>query len=187
MAGDPKTDSSNTDGKATTKVCCCTSSGSVRRRIRCRPIVIARIVRPTSGRESTTVNCFTRGRYFTTQLSHMWIDFSGHSSTNSCVRAAATTLRIAGKRRLCSKNTRSGIHEFRRLRRTLLGIHRVRRARLGQSSVNGVETGVLRLLPLEAPRFGPDDGTVAPWVVIASLPFAPEIVIPNVRHLREWN
>ena len=32
--------------------------------------------------------------------------------------------------------------------------------------------------------FGPDDGTVAPWVVVASLPFAPpEIVIPTVRNL----
>ena len=30
--------------------------------------------------------------------------------------------------------------------------------------------------------FGPDDGTVAPWVVVASLPFAPEIVIPTVRN-----
>ena len=31
--------------------------------------------------------------------------------------------------------------------------------------------------------FGPDDGTVAPWVVVASLPFAPEIVIPTARSL----
>jgi hypothetical protein len=30
--------------------------------------------------------------------------------------------------------------------------------------------------------FGPDDGTVAPWVVVASLPFAPEIVVPTVCH-----
>jgi hypothetical protein len=29
--------------------------------------------------------------------------------------------------------------------------------------------------------FGPDDGTVAPWVVVASLPFAPEIVAPTVQ------
>lgn len=29
--------------------------------------------------------------------------------------------------------------------------------------------------------FGCDDGTVAPWAVVASLPFAPEIVIPTVR------
>ena len=30
--------------------------------------------------------------------------------------------------------------------------------------------------------FGPDDGTVAPWVVVAALPFAPEIVVPTVRN-----
>ena len=29
---------------------------------------------------------------------------------------------------------------------------------------------------------GPDDGTVAPWVAAASLPFAPEIVAPTVTH-----
>jgi hypothetical protein len=31
--------------------------------------------------------------------------------------------------------------------------------------------------------FGPDDGTVAPWAVAASLPFAPEIVAPTIAHL----
>ncbi len=30
--------------------------------------------------------------------------------------------------------------------------------------------------------YGPDDGTVAPWAVVASLPFAPEIVLPTVRN-----
>jgi len=29
---------------------------------------------------------------------------------------------------------------------------------------------------------GPDDGTIAPWAAVASLPFAPEIVLPTVRH-----
>ena len=32
---------------------------------------------------------------------------------------------------------------------------------------------------------GPDDGTVAPWASIASLPFAPELVLPTIRHLAE--
>jgi hypothetical protein len=32
---------------------------------------------------------------------------------------------------------------------------------------------------------GPDDGTLAPWAVIASLPFAPEIVLPSLRHFDE--
>jgi hypothetical protein len=40
--------------------------------------------------------------------------------------------------------------------------------------------------------WGPDDGTIAPWAVVSSLPFAPEIVIPSIRHfsrihLRERN
>jgi hypothetical protein len=28
---------------------------------------------------------------------------------------------------------------------------------------------------------GPDDGTIAPWAAVASLPFAPEIVLPAIR------
>jgi len=31
--------------------------------------------------------------------------------------------------------------------------------------------------------YGPDDGTIAPWAVIASLPFAPEIVLPAIDYL----
>jgi len=39
---------------------------------------------------------------------------------------------------------------------------------------------------------GPDDGSIAPWAVVASLPFAPEIVLPALEHfeklkLREKN
>ena len=30
--------------------------------------------------------------------------------------------------------------------------------------------------------YGPDDGTLAPWAVAASLPFAPEIVLPSIEH-----
>ena len=30
--------------------------------------------------------------------------------------------------------------------------------------------------------FGPDDGTLAPWAVVASLPFAPEIVLPTIQN-----
>jgi Putative glucoamylase len=33
--------------------------------------------------------------------------------------------------------------------------------------------------------YGPDDGTIAPWAVVASLPFAPEIVLPTVLHFKE--
>ncbi|MCB8945077.1 MAG: hypothetical protein H6658_15125 [Ardenticatenaceae bacterium] len=33
--------------------------------------------------------------------------------------------------------------------------------------------------------YGPDDGTVAPWAVVASLPFVPEIVLPTIQKLNE--
>ncbi len=30
--------------------------------------------------------------------------------------------------------------------------------------------------------FGPDDGTISPWAVVASLPFAPDIALNTIRH-----
>jgi hypothetical protein len=32
---------------------------------------------------------------------------------------------------------------------------------------------------------GPDDGTLAPWAVVASLPFAPELVLPSIQFFDE--
>ncbi len=53
-------------------------------------------------------------------------------------------------------------------------------------SVDGVQRQFFDYIARGAP-FGPDDGTVAPWVVLGSLPFAPEIVVPTVRHLSGLN
>ena len=33
--------------------------------------------------------------------------------------------------------------------------------------------------------YGPDDGTLAPWAVAASLPFAPEVVLPSLHRINE--
>lgn len=58
--------------------------------------------------------------------------------------------------------------------------------------IDGVERKFLGYRARGAP-FGPDDGTLAPWAVVASLPFAPEIVLPTMRffidemHLKESN
>jgi len=49
---------------------------------------------------------------------------------------------------------------------------------------DGVEREFYSYLARGAP-FGPDDGTLSPWAVVASLPFAPEIVIPTIRHAIE--
>lgn len=33
--------------------------------------------------------------------------------------------------------------------------------------------------------FGPDDGTLSPWAAVASLPFAPDIVLPSIRRFKQ--
>jgi hypothetical protein len=33
--------------------------------------------------------------------------------------------------------------------------------------------------------YGPDDGTLARWAIIASLPFVPEIALPAIRHCQD--
>ena len=50
--------------------------------------------------------------------------------------------------------------------------------------VDGVERRFYDYIARGAP-FGPDDGTIAPWSVVASLPFAPEIVLPTIRYFIE--
>jgi hypothetical protein len=50
--------------------------------------------------------------------------------------------------------------------------------------VNGIRREFFDYAARGAP-FGPDDGTISPWAVVASLPFAPEIVINTVRHAIE--
>ena len=33
--------------------------------------------------------------------------------------------------------------------------------------------------------YGPDDGTISPWAAVASLPFAPDLVIPTIRYFEK--
>jgi hypothetical protein len=47
--------------------------------------------------------------------------------------------------------------------------------------IKGVERRFHDYLARSVP-YGPDDGTLAPWAVVASLPFAPEIVLPTIGH-----
>ena len=49
-------------------------------------------------------------------------------------------------------------------------------------SLNGIERRFCDYVARGVP-YGPDDGTIAPWAVVASLPFAPEIVLPAIDYL----
>lgn len=47
--------------------------------------------------------------------------------------------------------------------------------------IDGIEREFYDYIARGVPH-GPDDGTLAPWSVVASLPFAPEIVLPAIRY-----
>ena len=47
--------------------------------------------------------------------------------------------------------------------------------------INGIERQFFNYVGRGVP-YGPDDGTIAPWAVVASLPFAPEIVLPALEY-----
>jgi hypothetical protein len=53
----------------------------------------------------------------------------------------------------------------------------------------GYGAGAWGITASEGSRLGgatrPDDGTLAPWAVVASLPFAPEIVLPTLRSMEK--
>ena len=50
--------------------------------------------------------------------------------------------------------------------------------------IHGIERSFFDYVARGAP-YGPDDGTIAPWAVVASLPFAPEIVLQTVWHFQD--
>jgi hypothetical protein len=120
------------------------------------------------------------GPLFTHQLSHLWIDFRGlrdefmraHESDYFENTRQATLLQQEYAIRNPLGYVGYGEHCWGFT--ACDGPGNVRRM------VNGVEREFFDYTARGAP-FGPDDGTVAPWVVVASLPFAPDIVIPTMQ------
>jgi len=124
------------------------------------------------------------GPLFIHQMSHQWLDFRGIYD---------------------DFNRKTGIDYFENSRRAT-HVQRqyaienpLRFARYGENNwgltasdgpgpatleIGGVQRIFYDYIARGAP-FGPDDGTISPWAVIASLPFAPEIVIPTTRHAIE--
>jgi hypothetical protein len=122
------------------------------------------------------------GPLFTHQLSHLWIDFRGirdafmrhhHSDYFENSRQATYVQQDYAVRNPM---------EFVGYGEHCWGFTACDGPGWIKKKVNGVERQFFDYIARGAPD-GPDDGTVAPWAVVASLPFAPEIVIPTVRHL----
>ena len=126
------------------------------------------------------------GPLFTHQLSHLWVDFRGIRDT---------FMRERGSDYFENSRQATFVQQEYAIRNRLgfegygeycWGFTACDGPGWTTRTVNGVERQFYDYIARGAP-FGPDDGTVAPWVVVASLPFAPEIVIPSVRHFAGLN
>jgi hypothetical protein len=124
------------------------------------------------------------GPLFTHQLSHMWIDFRG--IRDEFMRSRGSDY-FENSRQATFVQRDYAIHNpmsFRGYDQLCWGFTACDGPGWEKRVVNGVEREFFGYIARGVP-FGPDDGTVAPWVAVASLPFAPEIVIPTIRHFAQ--
>jgi hypothetical protein len=122
------------------------------------------------------------GPLFTHQLSHLWIDF--RDLRDAFMRERRSDY-FENSRQATFVQQAYAVHnpmQFEGYGEHCWGFTACDGPGWVKRVVGGVERQFFDYIARGAP-FGPDDGTIAPWVVLASLPFAPEIVIPTVRSL----
>lgn len=118
---------------------------------------------------------------FTHQLSHVWIDFRGIQ--DPYMRNKGIDY-FENSRRATIIQQRYAIDNplsFEGYSSKAWGITASDGPGFITLKMNGVERRFYDYLGRGAPD-GDDDGTLAPWAVVTSLPFAPEIVIPAIHH-----
>jgi hypothetical protein len=126
------------------------------------------------------------GPLFTHQLSHLWIDF--RDLQDAFMREHGTDY-FQNSRQATYVHQEYAIRnplEFAGYGEFCWGITATDGPGWEKRTVNGIERQFYDYYARGAP-YGPDDGTLAPWVVVASLPFAPEVVIPTIRAMAQLN
>ena len=124
------------------------------------------------------------GPLFIHHLSHMWIDFRGIQDDY-----------MAGKAINYFENSRRAIYaqqayamrnpkKYEGYGRFSWGITASDGPGPAIRRINGRKIRFYSYIARSFP-YGPDDGTLAPWAVAASLPFAPEVVLPSLHRLNE--
>ena len=125
------------------------------------------------------------GPLFNHQTLALMDRLSRHSETTSCALRESTISRIvAGLRHTQQQYAITNPREFRGYSKNIWGITASRWARAGRAQRRRDQPNVFDYEARGIPD-GPDDGTIAPWAAVASLPFAPEIVLPTLRYFNE--
>jgi hypothetical protein len=124
------------------------------------------------------------GPLFIHQLSHMWIDFRGIQDEY-----------MRGKAIDYFENTRRAIYVqqqyalrnpkgFKGYCEYIWGVTASDGPGPTKRRIHGRTVRFYDYVARGIPN-GPDDGTLAPWAVLASLPFAPEIVLPSLNYFNQ--
>jgi hypothetical protein len=124
------------------------------------------------------------GPLFTHQYSHLWIDF--RNIRDDCMRVNGIDY-FENSRRATFIQQEYAIRnplDFTGYSDCCWGFTACHGPPLGTHVIDGVERRFLGYSARGAP-YGPDDGTIAPWAAVASLPFAPEIVLPTIQRFNE--
>jgi len=124
------------------------------------------------------------GPLFIHQLSHMWIDFRGIQ--DRFMREHGIDY-FQNSRRATYIQQQYAIQNpmhFDGYNKYCWGITASDGPGPAQRQINGIERCFLDYDARRVPE-GPDDGTIAPWAAAASMPFAPEIVLPTLQHISE--
>ena len=121
------------------------------------------------------------GPLFTHQLSHIWVDFRGIQ--DAFMRAKGIDY-FENSRRATYVQREYAIdnpRKFAHYGADCWGLTASEGPGPDTINVGGVTRQFFDYLARGVP-YGPDDGTIAPWAAAASLPFAPEIVLPALEY-----
>lgn len=128
------------------------------------------------------------GSLFTHQLSHVWIDFRGIQ--DAYMREKGIDY-FENSRRATYVQRQYAIDnplDYKGYTHHCWGITASDGPGPDTRKIDGIERQFFAYVGRGVP-YGPDDGTLAPWAVVASLPFAPEIVLPAIgycMHQIKW-
>ena len=124
------------------------------------------------------------GPLFTHQFSHIWIDFRGIQDTFMREHDSDYFENSRHATYAQQEYARQNPNGFKGYNEVCWGLTACEGPGPAELTIDGVRRVFFDYVARGVPD-GPDDGTVAPWAVVASLPFAPEIVLPTLEHFNE--
>ena len=124
------------------------------------------------------------GPLFMHQFSHVWIDFRGIQDESVGARGLDYFENSRRATYAQQEYTRQNPNGFKGYGEVCWGLTACEGPGPKELIIDGVRRVFFDYVARGVPD-GPDDGTLAPWAVVASLPFAPEIVLPTLEHFNE--